>query len=208
MVLLELGNVLPATAKGDFVFTKHFGRTGISVLLSFLLLISTIPSMASDFPKSKVVLGAISGNGKVLLRGVGVNWEGTLFSGEPVQTGHQSYAKLMLSDGNKVELFSDTSSVVSRRGEEVRVSLTAGNVGFSASKSPFVISLSGFDVLCGAGAAGGVAFLNNDYVGIRVKAGSVLVRELATKKSFTVSAGGVHIINVKTQQTNVPLAQL
>jgi ferric-dicitrate binding protein FerR (iron transport regulator) len=172
------------------------------------ILIFTAQIGASDFPKSRTVLGSIAGNGTIELRGVRISGESTVFTGDAVKTGNRSYAKLALADGNKVELFADTRASFSRGPEEVRAVLTAGNLGFGVSAKPFVIDVGGFEIVPSADASGGVAFLNEDYAGIRVRTGSVVVRNVRTKERFTVAAGAVRIIDVKTEQANVPMAQL
>src|SRR5262245_23874723 len=172
------------------------------------ILIFTTQIDASDFPRSRAVLGSIAGNGTIELRGVSISGESTVFTGDAVKTGNRSYAKLALADGNKVELFADTRASFSRGPEEVRAVLTAGNLGFGVSGKPVVIHVAGFEILPVAGATGGVAFLNEDFAGIRVRTGSVVVRNMRTKQVFSVAAGGVQVIDLKTEQANVPIAQL
>jgi hypothetical protein len=171
------------------------------------VLLCTTSILAADFPHSPSVLGSIAGNGTIEVRGVHVTGESTVFIGDAIQTGNQSYAKLALLDGNKVELFSDTRLVFSRQ-PQVRGVLTAGNLGFGVSAKPIVIEVGGFEIVPSADATGGVAFLNDNYAGVRVWTGSVIVRNSRTKQSYNVAAGAVHIINIKTEQANVPIAQL
>ena len=146
-----------------------------------------------DFPKSRTVLGSRAGNGTIELRGVSIAGESTVFTGDAVKTGNRSYAKLALADGNKVELFADTRASFSRGPDEVRAVLTAGNLGFGVSAKPFAIDVGGFEIQS-ADATGGVAFLNEDYAGIGVRTGSVVVRNVRTKERFTVAAGAVQIM--------------
>jgi len=188
------------------VLTKVF-RTCISVGM-IAVLIFTAQISANDFPKSRTVLGSIAGNGTIELRGVSITGESTVFAGDAVKTGGRSYAKLALTDGNKVELFADTRASFSRGPEELRAVLTAGNLGFGVSAKPFVIDVGGFQIAPSADATGGVALLNDEYAGIRVRTGSVVVRNVRTKERFTVAAGAVRIIDVKTERTDVPVAQL
>jgi hypothetical protein len=187
------------------VLTKIF-RVRMSVAMIAVLLCTT-QIVASGLPHSPSVLGSIAGNGTIEVRGVHVSGESTVFLGDAIQTGNRSYAKLALIDGNKVELFSDTRLVFSRQ-PQARAVLTAGNLGFGVSAKPLVIEVGGFEIVPAADATGGVAFLNPDYAGVRVKTGNVIVRNLRTKQSFSLAPGAVHIINIKTEQANVPLAQL
>ena len=188
------------------MLTKAF-RTCVSVA-TIAIMILTNQIGASDFPRSRNILGSIAGNGTIELRGVSITGESTVFTGDAVKTGNRSYAKLALADGNKVELFADTRASFSRGPEEVRAVLTLGNLGFGASAKPFVINVGGFEIAPSADATGGVAFLNEDYAGIRVRTGSVVVRNVRTKESFRVATGGVQIIDLKTEQANVPMTQL
>lgn len=187
---------------------KHWFRTIESVLLTFVLVISTTPISAADLPRTKAALGFIAGAGNVQLRGLTINHEATLFSGDAIRIGSKSHARVMLVNGNQVELFGDTKSDLLRIEDKVRLTLTAGNLGFNVSDNPLIIALTGFEVLPGAGAKGGVAFLSGGYVGIRVITGSATVVNVRTNKGLTVTTGNVSVINLETGQTHVPLAQL
>lgn len=183
------------------VFRVRMSGAMIAVLLC------TTPILASDLSQPPSVLGSVAGNGVIEVRGVHVTGESTVFIGDAIQTGNQSYAKLALVDGNKVELFSDTRMVF-RRQPQIRGVLTAGNLGFGVSAKPIVIEVGGFEIVPSTDATGGVAFLNDNYAGVRVRTGSVIVRNLRTKESYSVAPGAVHIINIKTEEANVPIAQL
>ena len=183
-------------------------RIASALVLAIFLVISTTPISAADFASRNIALGSVSGAGNIQLRGLLVNQEGTLFPGDDVHAGAKSYAKLILANGNKIELFSDTKCVVDRSSQDIRVTLKGGNLGFAASKNPLAVSIAGYEVLPEAGATGGVAFLGGDFAGIRVMTGSVVVRNTTNKKNVRVPAGDVQIINLKTAEMNVPLAQL
>lgn len=187
---------------------KDLYRVLTSGLLICTLLVATSPLMAADFPPAKGTLGSLIAAGSVQLRGVTVNQEGTLFSGDAISTGINSQARMMLVDGNQVELFAGTKSALTRVDDKLRLTLNSGHVGFKASAKPLTIGLTGFEVLPGIGASGGVAFLGEDYVGIRAIVGSVTVHNASTNKSLIVTSGNVHVLNLKTGQTNVPMTQL
>src|SRR5215217_1318754 len=140
------------------MFTAGLFRTVTSVLLATVLLVSTAPLSAADFTNPSA-LGVVSGSGPVALRGVSVNQEGTLFSGDRLHTGDRAYAKVLLLNGNKLELSSNTDFVVSRNGQDVTVGLTAGNVAFTASKTPVAITIGNYQVLPKANSSGNVAFV-------------------------------------------------
>ena len=107
-----------------------------------------------------------------------------------------------------MELFADTRASFSRGPEEVRAVLTVGNLGFGVSRKPFVIDVGGFEIVPSADATGGVAFLNEDYAGIRVRTGSVVVRNVRTKERFTVAAGAVRIIALDSEVADGVAARL
>jgi formiminotetrahydrofolate cyclodeaminase len=194
-------------AMEETMFTVRVFRAATAVLLALGLLISTAPVSAADL-STRSAIGSISGTGSVQLRGVSVNNEGTLFSGDQVQTGRKSYAKVILVDGNKLEISSDTQFVVNRDGGNSRVGLSSGNMAFTASKKPVAIVIGGYEVLPKVGASGNVAFVGTEGAGIRVLSGDVTVRQITTKKSFTVTSGTERILNLKTGRVDQPLVQV
>src|SRR4051812_13838276 len=113
--------------------TEGLFRTSVSLVLVLFLVVTAIPVSAADFSSRNVPLGSVSGVGEVQLRGFAVNHEGTLFAGDSVRSGAKSYAKVILGNGNKVELFSDTRCIIDSSNQQVRVNFTAGNMGFANS---------------------------------------------------------------------------
>jgi hypothetical protein len=75
----------------------------IALSLVVLTVLSTTPVTAAELT-SKNNIGSVSAVGAVQLRGVPINSEGTLFSGDPLNVGASSYAKLVLTEGPKVEV--------------------------------------------------------------------------------------------------------
>lgn len=190
--------------RGRFVLDLRRG-TALVLLLSLVFSAASIP--ATDFSNPNA-FGSVSGTGSILLRGVVLNQEGTVFPGDAVQLGRESYARLALANGNKVELFSNTGCVVNRNGPSIWVYFIAGNVGFATSNSPLEIKVGPYQVTPGTNTTGGVAFIGGDFLGIRVLSGNALVGNPKTGKNVRVVPGDVQILNLRTEEMNVPLSQL
>ena len=189
------------------MFTGGSFRVVTSLLLTFALLLSTTPVSAADF-STNASLGSVSGVGSVQVRGVLVNQEGTLFPGDRVRTGGKSYAKVLLLNGNKLELSSDTEFVVNKNGQNISVGLSTGTLAFTASKTPVTITIGNYEVVPKAGSGGNIAFIGSEAAGVRMMTGSVVLRHLTTKKSVVVSEGTQRFITLNTDQIGAPIAQL
>lgn len=182
-------------------------RTWMSLVLSAMLLASTLPISAADF--STHTLGSVSSVGDVALRGVPMGSEGTLFSGDRIRTGNKSYAKLALQNANSLELFTNTQAVVTDAKPRVTVGLLGGNIAFAASKEPVAITMEDYEILPAAGTTGGVSFVSGtDFGGIRVIKGGVTIRNVKDNRSVTIGSDDVQVINLKTDEMNVPVGQL
>ena len=183
-----------------------FLRRTLSLLLASVLFMSAALISAADF--SSRTVGSVQGFGNVKLRGVSLAGEGTLFPGDAITTGAGSRGDLVLADGSKVELFDNTQCVLKDGSPHITVRLMAGNLGFTASKKPLAIGFSDFEVLPEPGTTGGVAFLSRDFAGVRVMTGSAVVRNLITGRSLKVSSGSVQIVDLKTTELKLPIAQV
>jgi len=184
-------------------------RSITALLLVFFLMIPAMPISAAESSSIAEVLGSVSGAGNLQLRGVAVDHEGTLFAGDDLRAGVKSHAKVILKNGSKVELFSDTRCVVSRVNQGIELNLLSGNLGFATSKAPVSIHLGPYEVLPQPGTTGGVQLFGGDFAGIRViSGGSVHVRNVRSGKTMQIAAGDVQFVNVRTEEMNVPLAQV
>jgi hypothetical protein len=183
-------------------------RASISVFLVVFLLLCSMPVSAAELSSHTETLGFVSGTGKIQVRGTLIDQEGTLFPGDDVRSGMKSYAKMILVNGSKVELFSDTRCLMSGTSRGIQLSLMEGNVGFSTLKSSVAILVGLYEVIPQPGTRGGVAFIAKDLAGIRVMNGSVKVHNIKTGKTVQVAAGATQIVNIQTNEINVPLAQL
>ena len=184
--------------------SERRARTIAVIVLVVSLVLSSTPISAADFSGRNAILGSLNATRPVQLRGIPVA-SGTLFPGDQISLDANSQADLVMTDGNKVQLFANTRSKVSRIDNTTQIIVTAGNIGFSASQKPLAVVVGAYEVLPQAGATGGVAFLGGDLVGIRIVRGSVWVRNVTTKARVQVTAGQVHLVNLKTQQAVSPV---
>jgi hypothetical protein len=169
------------------------------------MVISTTSLSAAEVASSDKIVGSVRARGVVQLRGMPVKNEGTVFQGDEVRSQDKSQADVMLADGNKIELFANTGSKISRSNNVTHIDMSAGNMGFFASSKPFVVSVGAYEVLPQAQARGGVAFLSDDLVGFRAMSGNLRVRNITTNTQVDVTAGKVYVVSLKKQQEINPV---
>lgn len=183
----------------------HF-RSMLALFLAIVLLLTTTPVVAEDI--SKLPLGSLGGVGRVQLRGVDISQEGTLFAGDHVRVGEKAFAKVGFVDGNRLTSSGTSDFIVRRGGQGVEIEFQRGNIGFMASKSPLSIKLGNYELLVKSGASGDVGFVGTDAVGVRVTSGSVTMRHLTSRKTFTVSGQDERLFSLVSDRVDTPIAQL
>jgi hypothetical protein len=158
------------------------------------------------------MIGSVSAVGPVELRGVGISQEGTLFTGDRIRAGQKGYAKVLLGTGTKIELAENTDVNVNRDTQGIKIAMSLGTVGFTAS-TPLRIDLMPFEVTATDGAAGHVAVMSSRAAGVRAISGKVTVRNLKTSESFILTKGqerllaltnGAHAPSLAEMASNVP----
>jgi ferric-dicitrate binding protein FerR (iron transport regulator) len=152
----------------------------LSLVLACLLLISTTP-MASlaEAPPDGALVGSVSAAGPVELRGVRIQREGTLFSGDTLRTMADSYASVVLSGGGRIEMGRDTDVEVFADSAGVEIGMTSGNLVFSSTGSETPLSIrvgTAYRITGTPGATGDVAFLEGNALGVRATSGALTVR--------------------------------
>src|SRR5688572_25961511 len=88
-----------------------------ALTLVLLLTFCTLPLSAADKTAHAATIGSISSVGSVQLRGVALSNDGTLFSGDRLNVGPGSYARVIAGTGHKLEVGANSDVVVSREGE-------------------------------------------------------------------------------------------
>jgi hypothetical protein len=192
------------------MFDRSRFRNLTSLLLVLLLVFATMPApvSASNIPSPTSSLGSVSGTGTVEVRGVAVRQEGTLFPGDRVRTGSKSYAKVILVNGNKVELSSDTAFTVNRANQEIRLEVTSGGVAFTASQNPIAIVIGKYEIVPQAGSSGTVAFTGSNLAGVHMLKGSAILRDMTNKASVSVSQGSERLVSLPTVQAGALMAKV
>jgi acid phosphatase family membrane protein YuiD len=180
----------------------------IALSLVFLMVFSTVPVSGADISRNTSI-GAVNAVGAVDLRGVRINSEGTLFSGDRVTVGAGSYAKVALGVGPKIEIGAGSDVTVSRDGENVNIDMRSGNVAFKGNGTSTIrVHVGAYEITAKGDAAGNVAFAGTDVFGVRVINGAAGVRNSQTKQSYTVQKGSERLISLKTGVSTEPLAKL
>jgi len=189
--------------------THNPGLRSVTLLLVFLLVVHTVPLSAADGTSRATSIGQVSAIGAVDLRGVRINGDGTLFSGDRINVGSGAYAKVALGAGPKIEVSAGSDVTVTREADNVQVKMASGNVAFKGDRrSPIQVRLGAYEVTVPGDASGNVAYIGKTAFGVRVLTGTVSVRNTATKQSFSVQKGSERLISLQTGDVQQPFAQL
>jgi hypothetical protein len=189
--------------------TENHGLRSGALLLTVLLVVYTMPLSAADGLSRATSIGQVSANGAVDLRGVRINGDGTLFSGDRMNVGAGAYAKVALASGPKIEVGSGSDVTVNREADATQVLMGSGNIAFKGDgKSAIHVRVGAYEVLVQGNASGNVAYIGKDAFGVRVLTGSVSVRNTLTKQSFSMEKGSERLISLQTGNVNQPFARL
>jgi hypothetical protein len=187
----------------------NHGLRSVALLLPVLLVIYTMPLSAAEGTSRATSIGQISASGAVVLRGVPINGDGTLFSGDRMNVGAGAYAKVALGAGPKIEMGAGSDVTVTRGAASVQVTMASGNIAFTGDgKTPIQVRVGVYEVTVPGNASGNVAYVGKDAFGVRVLTGTVGVRHTATKESYSVQKGSERLISLQTGDIHQPLAQL
>lgn len=122
------------------------------------------------------LVGSVNVAGPVELRGVRVAREGTVFSGDTINTDADAWASLSLGSGQHVELGANTDVRVTSLDGVVQVAMSSGSLAFSSprSVSPLEIGVASYRIVAADGAAGDVAW-SDSGIGVRALDGSLRI---------------------------------
>ena len=180
----------------------------LSVALLFSLVVATTPLSASDF-SSKSVLGSVSAVGTVDLRGAQIPDEATVFSGDRLTSGAGAYAKVLLANGQKVEVAANTALKFAGQAGSLDIELQSGTVAFSSVlAAPVRIVVGVYEITSSQPLSGNLGFLGADFVDLKVLTGSASVRNLKTKQTYVVLKNQERMFGLKTLDMMDPLAQV
>lgn len=176
----------------------------ISPLLIVLLVLTTAPIPTALGAAPDGLIGSVSAAGAVELRGVAVEREGTLFSGDTIRSREGAYVSIALDAGPQIEFTGDTEVRVDADETAVRIAMNEGSLAFSslASSSPLSIDVQTFEIEAPNGSVGEVAVLGNDEVGVHAVSGSVTVRSSLADDAIVVQEGDARVISF----SDAPLA--
>jgi len=173
----------------------------VAVVLVLTTTFITTPISAAELG-SKSALGSVSAVGNVQLRGISISQEGTLFAGDSVRAGDKAYAKVLLHNGNKIEVGEKTEISV---GSEA-IALLAGNLGFSG-KNPVRIAFQPFEITA-SDASGNISVNAGTAAGVRALSGKVTVRNTKTSESYVLTKGQERWFGLKDGSAARPIAEL
>jgi ferric-dicitrate binding protein FerR (iron transport regulator) len=177
---------------------QGISKTTVSLLVASALMVSAVVVPAADVSSPSRILGSVNGRGDVLLRGVSIEFSGTVFSGDRIQTGAKGNASVILSNGNRAELGDNTEFVVNQNaGATTHIGLAKGSVGFAASRSPLAIVVGNYEFTPKTGSNGSVGFIGPDTAGISVFRGSLTVKDKKSKQSMVFQGGTQYLLDLK-----------
>lgn len=179
--------------------------------LAIALTVGTMPLSAADFNSPNAPMGSVSSTGSVQLRGVGIKGEGTLFSGDRLNVGAASYAKLTLDGGPKVEVGAGSELTVSRDANGVDLQMKSGTVAFKGNgKSSSLMHVGSFELTVSSDATGSIGFVggSTDAAAVKVTSGKVAVRNSVTKQSYTVVPGVQRLMSLKSNASSEQPVQI
>src|ERR1051326_5833309 len=188
-----------------FIMWKRF----TSIVLLFSTALVTAPVSAAELTVPRTSLGSVSSVGTVSLRGVTIPQEGTIFNGDELQVGSPGYARVMLVAGHRLELDRDSKVSIQQTGKKTVVQVKAGNVGFtSAANSQLTLTVGPYEITPAPNAAGNVALIGKDALGLRSMRGKITVQQLtASHLSYVVLQGQERILTYSGQSSE-PLARI
>jgi hypothetical protein len=149
-----------------------------ALLLTIVLVLTLAPvrSLAEADPATPI--GSLLTGGSVLLRGVPLSREGTLFSGDTIHTDEEAYARLSLLDGQRIELGPSTHIDVARNETHVEIAMHTGALAFAApaSSNEIRVEIPSYQIVALQGSSGDITLLDSGEVGVRPLEGSILVQ--------------------------------
>src|SRR4051812_43649192 len=163
----------------------------VAAVLVFSTVLLTMPVSAAELTTPKASVGSVTGVGSISLRGVTLPQEGTIFSGDELQVGSSGFAKVMLVAGHRLQLDAGTKVNIQKTDKAVIVQVRSGNLGFNAATNnsqQLRIAVGPYEFVPAAGAAGNVAYVGNDTLGLRATKGNVSVQH-ASRPAFVVAQG-------------------
>jgi hypothetical protein len=187
-------------------------RRLVAVALALLTTLITMPVSAADLSTVRPVIGSVSAVGEVDLRGISISQEGTLFAGDSIRAHEKGYAKVLFGTGSKIELSEKTDVTVSRDGQGVKIAMSSGTMGFTAT-SGLRIDVAPFEIVASDTSSGNVSIMSPTTGGVRAINGKVTVRNLKTSESFVLQTGqerllglkdGIHAPSLAEIASNVP----
>jgi hypothetical protein len=185
-----------------------------SALFRKVVALALVVAMAAITPlippsDAASMLGAVNVVGDVELRGVLIADEATVFSGDHLRVLDKGYAKVLLTNGQKLEL--DAGGGVTFTGEPPRIAfrLDSGNVAFSSEGSaPVQITAGPFEISSEHAVSGNLAVIADGVVGVRVLSGSALLKRPRNRTRQTISAGEERLLNLNTLEVKDSLQQI
>ena len=126
-----------------------------------------------------------------------------------MRVGDKGYAKLSFTAGHKIEVTEKTEITVTNTRDGIQLGLRSGTMGFAAAKGGSItVRVGNVEMTANEAAAGHIAVLGADSIGVRVVNGAVLLRDIKTKESWTVAAGEERLFSGGTSKPAEPLPQV
>jgi hypothetical protein len=189
------------------MFSLRTFNKALSLVLLVTLFLATMPVSAADLAATRP-LGSVSGAGPVELRGIPITHEGTIFTGDQLSVGSRGYAKIIMVQGQKLEMDQMTSTTIAQEGTVVQLRLLKGNVGFTTAPGGTLEIVAGnYEITSDKPMSGNVVLIGNDFIGIHMNSGAATMRNLFTKQAIRIPGGEERMLTVQ-RDAKAPVAQV
>jgi hypothetical protein len=176
----------------------------VSLFLILRIVFTTMPISAAELTPA---IGNIVSIGSVIVDGSQMD-SGKLLDGDHIRTGDLSYAKVVLLNGNSIQLSSGTDLVVTRNNEDIRLQLSSGTVSFTATDNHLAMAFGQYEISPESGASGSVTIKDGGFAAVRLETGSATLQNADERRDIRLSGVSERTLTLKSISSSESPIQL
>jgi VCBS repeat-containing protein len=176
----------------------------VSLFLILRIVFTTMPISAAELAPA---IGNIVSVGSVIVDGSPMD-TGKLLDGGHIRTGDLSSAKVVLLNGNSIQLASGTDLVVTRNNEDIRLQLSSGTVSFAATDNHLAMAFGQYEIAPESGASGSVTIKDGGFADVRLETGSATLQNADEGKDILLSGVSERTLTLKSISSSESPLQL
>jgi Bacterial Ig-like domain (DUF1927). len=176
----------------------------VSLFLILRIVFTTMPISAAELTPA---IGNIVSIGSVIVDGSQMD-SGKLLDGDHIRTGDLSYAKVVLLNGNSIQLSSGTDLVVTRNNEDIRLQLSSGTVSFAATDNHLAMAFGQYEISPESGASGSVTIKDGGFAAVRLETGSATLQNADERRDILLSGVSERTLTLKSISSSESPIQL